>query len=536
MASDLRKSGAGVASLVLIFVALSGCGGGEETVAARTDVFVMTDGELENWTPFLEQKRELRDRLRKAEDRRQELLRVIAIIRLVPPEYGELVPAGEIEAAERDLELRQVRATYLDAVLRPQIEVREDEILQIFSEHYQNYQKSEAVRVLEIFKWAPPDLPEFRQERLAELEALRFQIKSREDFEAAALDQSDATSAYKGGRIGTLYRDQVRGALEGALFSGGDGLTDVVASGSGFYLFFIIDRLPPRTNELRDVADGIEKTIVRQRLQRLMADDASRLKGEYEFRVIPAHETDDGQPRLRLGNEVLTAEQLGVPAGLSDQAKTKRMEQRGLTTIMERELAQRGVVPKPPNPMEMAWIRYRLAWRRAVAAELSTTPAGEESGQGDSDPAQNVERWTFDLLRVPAGEGAEAWHAAFRARHDLPPHAGLEELRLRLADDHGLEGRITEYQGVTSREAGPLGPEIHTTIKKILVPGEFSVPLFLEEREEVVVIHLHSKQVDPEASTAANEQRNRNRHRRAVEQRLERDLLRESGFVMESRS
>jgi len=258
MTTDSRRLRVGVPFAVLAAVSFVGCGGViEPTVAARTDAFVITDGELAAWTPFLEGKRELRDRLRKAEDPRQELLRTIAMIRLVPPEYGALVPGGELEAAERDLEYRQIRATYLAAVLKPRIEVTDDEIRQIFSEHRQNYQKAEAVQVLEIFKWAPRDLPELRQRRSAELESLKTRIESSGDFETAALERSDATSAYKEGRIGALYRDRVSGPLEAALFNARVGLTEVVASDEGLHLFYIIDRLPPRSNDLSDVTDEI---------------------------------------------------------------------------------------------------------------------------------------------------------------------------------------------------------------------------------------------------------------------------------------
>jgi len=534
MVSDLWRLGAGVCSLVLMIVSCSGCGDrSEPAIAARTDVFAITEAELADWTPVLEGKRELRGRLRKAEDRREELLRVIAMIRLVPPEYGGLVPATELESAQRDLEARQVRTAYRDQVLRPQIEVTEEEIRQIFTEYRQNYQKPEAVRVLEIFKWAPPDLPDLRRQRTEEMESLRSKISDRESFEEAALAYSDATSAHKGGRIGTLNRDEVSGVLEEALFSGGYGLTEVVASGSGLYLFFVVDRLPPRANELSDVADGIEKSLVRQRLQRLMAENAARLKNEYGFRLVPANKTDDGQPRLRIGNEVLTAEQLGVSAGLSEESKIKRIEQRGLTIIMKKELARRAVVPPPTVPMETDWMRYRLAWRRVVVTELSRTPPGRETLQDDAERPPNVERWSFDLIRVPAGEGAEAWDAAFRVCREIQPEAGLEPIRQRLAQDYGLVGELVKLRDVTSREAGPLGPEIHTTIKKILEPGEISQPLFLADRGEVVVIQLHSKRVDPEASAAAAQRRDRNRHRRAVEERLERDLLDRHGFLIE---
>jgi len=63
-------------------------------------------------------------------------------------------------------------------------------------------------------------------------------------------------------------------------------------------------------------------------------------------------------------------------------------------------------------------------------------------------------------------------------------------------------------------------------------PGEVSAPLVVADRGEVVVIHLHTKRVDPEASASAARMRDRRMRRRAIERRLENELLKRHRFEM----
>jgi hypothetical protein len=530
MAIDLRLLGAGAILLAVCTVILCGCGCVSPPPAeARTDAFVITEDEMSLWAPFLSEKRELRDRLRKAEDHRLELLRIMALVRLVPLDHRDLIPEDDLEAGRRNLEARQVRAAYIDAVLRPQVSIDPSEVRKIFDDHRQNFQKPEAVRVLEIYRWAPEDLPDLRAERRAELSRLRPLVAGRDDFERLALEHSDATSAYKGGRIGILRRDEVEGNLESVLFSGGLGLTGVVESKRGVHLFFIIDRLPPRNSAFEAVAEGIERTLKRRRLQLLIRHDAERLVGQHRLTLVPATETGDGRPRLRIDDQELTAGDLGLPLDLAAEALEDRMTQRGVIWLYRRELVRRGVSPDPVDSRDLLWLRYRLAWRRLVADELAKSPPGTRP----PDPSRQqptIERWTFDLLRLPADGGTMTWDAAFRASLAVGPDAGLESLGTYLQEHYGLEGRVESFRDVTGREAGPLGPEIHTTIKKLLTDGERSHPLVLEDRNEVVVIHLRTKRVDPEASASAAERRDRRLHRREVERRLENAILNRHRF------
>lgn len=477
--------------------------------------FVSAD-DVARWSALLKRQPEVRRRLRGADDETTELERMIALVRVVLHDHGDLVSVEERRALWRDQQDRAIRATYIREVLGAQVEVTDAEVRRIFTEHRDGYRKAPGVKVLEIFKWAPEDLSELRSSTRAELDRLAATIDSVDAFTAAARAYSDATNAYRGGRIGTLHRDRVPAPLQRALFDHGLGLTEVVESPEGFYLFWITATVPARDQDWADAAEAIRRRLRSQRIEQLIRDDAARLRQRIELNPPAEHDRGTGAV-ARVDGRVYTAAELELAERVGDSSAVTR---RLMAVMMARELESRGIVVDPPDELSYYWNLYRTAWPRLVErarlrgdAEPCVIPENE-----DAAPLRSkVERWTFDLLEVDGAGSPDVLFKVFRARYGLQAAADLEALRERLDGRFSIASRIRHFDRVTSTEAAALGPEIHSTIKQRLGPNDLSLPLVIDDQSRIVVIAFHDRSIEEVLSTESTRRRDELRRRRAFE-------------------
>jgi len=498
----------GRSAVVALAVALAWTAraGEDDPILATTDLTTIRHSDVEHWRPVIEpRRRELR---RLADDpgaAERLLLEEIALVDIALAEGGALVGATDRANLWWTTLEQQIRAVYLNQVLVPMVTVTDHDVRKIFDDHRADFQKPEGVVVLEIFRWAPVDLPDLRREAGRQLDELRSEITSPDEFKSAARDHSDATSALEGGSIGAIYRDRIDDRLERVLFGGGLGLTDVVATEHGLYLFWIARRLPAIHNSFADVRERIERRLRRERLGQLAEVDRERLVEEYNVVLYPR----DGIA-LSVAGQPFGRQELGLEPAGDGGGDPQPNRERALTIVHGKELERLGLCPAEDPILEFRLAVADTAFNRLVdrAWRADETPPTVESAP-DAGPAPQIERWSFDVLVVE--DHPEVFLELFRIRHELGGRADLVGVRDRLLTSTGIEARIESYTDVLSPEVAPLGPEIHRTLKSRLAPGELSRPLAIDDR--LVMLALRDRRVDEEASRSAG---SRGEHRRAL--------------------
>ena len=521
-----------ISVMALLTLLLGGCmhtGVPVDPLVARADCFEMRTSDLDAWEKVFEKDPSLRRKLAEAKNREEMIARQAALSSILEVEYGDEVPDIIRRQIRRELEDAEIDRSYVRQVLSPRLVIDSEEVRAIYTENRANYRRKAGVVVLEIFLWAPEDLPDLRSEKRELLEGVREEVSDPGAFRRKAGIVSDATNAYRGGSIGSISEDRVGGALHAALFTGRTGMTDIVESPEGLFLFWITRLIPPKDNTFEDVAEGIEKKLRSRQLSRLKAEDLEKLREEHEIEVRdPGDEAEEGDVVLILDGKPFSLDQLDLPV-----FNRGAVERRALALIRKGILEELGFrIDRPDQRI----YRYRLArkiLRRIVdrkMAELGPGKVEEDSGEPCKGP--ELERWSLDLLRIPGAEGPGQLSMVFRALHDLRPGADIEQLAALVAENGGPEGKITHYDDVLASSLAGLGPEIHTTIKKFLQPGNFSRPLYLSQRQEIVVIAFKGRRIDREASRKTAEKMCERRNRKEVEEKFIDTLLKDHGFVM----
>jgi hypothetical protein len=166
-----------------------------------------------------------------------------------------------------------------------------------------------------------------------------------------------------------------------------------------------------------------------------------------------------------------------------------------------------------------------------LAAGIPDEPPPDDRVDEPGDGPE-IESWTFTLLILDGCTTQRELLQTFRSLHDLGPGADIEALAGRLRSTWGLEPTVRHYDHLPAPDAAALGPEIHTTLKRRLSPGELSRPMHLADRHQVVVLQLTSRGADPTATADAVHRSDTRRTRRRAEQLLESELLDASHFKL----
>jgi len=493
-----------------------------DPVVARTDTFALTRSDIDRWAAFLKGERSFRRGLVGSGNQEEAIAREAALTAILLADFPNEVPDIERRRLWHNFEDAGIGRTYLREVVGPRVTIDPGDVRSIYTEHRANYRKSAGVSVLEIYLWAPEDLPELRAQKRKLLEGIGRDISDPQTFRQKAEAVSDATNAYRGGSVGTILEDRVGGALRAALFSGRTGMTEIVEGPEGLFLFWVTRTTPSRDNSFEDIAETIEKKLRSRRLKELMTKDTQRLRLEHEIEVtLPARDAGSSAPVLVIDGQSFSIDELDLRA-----FETRAVEGRALAILRKQILESGGFEIDRPDRMSFD---YRIA--QMVLARLVQREASVPESIDDEQTAENPEtgpalqRWTFDLVRFENAGGPENLSAVFRVLHRLGSGAGLDDLAADVEKEIGLEGTVTHYNDVLASSVAGLGPEIHTTIKKLLQPGDVSKPLHLADRQEIVVIALEGRRIDEEASRTREAGAKRKRGRKETERRLIDDLV-----------
>ncbi len=142
-----------------------------------------------------------------------------------------------------------------------EIIVSEEDILQHYQDHQEDFERPERIRVRQIFLRASQD-PEERASARAQLQALRDEIDAGADFEELARLHSQAPGAEEGGIIGWQMRGDLVPVLDAAAFElQPGGMSDVVESRGGVHLLRVDKREAKSTVPLDEVRMTIEPQL-----------------------------------------------------------------------------------------------------------------------------------------------------------------------------------------------------------------------------------------------------------------------------------
>lgn len=471
--------------------------------------------EYSKWKDYLLQQPEIDHRLRKAEDREQALSEEIKILRVLLRRHRRLCSDQERAEIRRDARDAAVFSSYRREILKPRVQAGLEEAREIFKNHASNYRHSRGVFALEIFLWAPEDLPELRLEKSQLIHRLAETCQSVEDFRDAARKYSDATSAFRGGAIGTIEENQVSGPVRDTLFFDKTGLSELLEAPQGFYLFFITRLIPAKTSGFEDVADRIIASLKVRRLNALAEKDQKKLEAQMVIHEAP------GDPLLEIGSETFSAEDL-----LLTHPNREQIRRRGLALLETRILASRGIEPAPIDPMALDWRISRIIFRRLLEKKLEDPSWPPDEMEGPRPTFRSVERWSFDLLSLDKADRPKLLYQVFRVLYETGDEASLESIRTELEKCCGLKGEIRHFEKVLPSDVAGLGPEIHTTLKG-LKPGESSHPLQPSRTHRLVIVRMLAKTEDPEAAVAARTRADQARRRKLGHEKLREELLAE---------
>ncbi len=160
--------------------------------------------------------------------------------------------------------------------LAEEIIVSEEEILQYYEDHKEDYVSPERVRVRRIFLLAGKDTEE-RVSARARLQALRDEIDTGAEFEELAKRHSQGPDAELGGLVGWQQRGDLAPALDEAVFTLPEGGTSGVLETRGGVLLLRVDKreeqsLTPLTEVRLFIEPQIRANEAEKRYEKWLAD------------------------------------------------------------------------------------------------------------------------------------------------------------------------------------------------------------------------------------------------------------------------
>lgn len=141
----------------------------------------------------------------------------------------------------RKQRMAQILAVSKLSRLAEEIIVSEEEILQYYEDHEEDYVSPERVRIRRIFLLAGED-PEERASARARLQTLREEIDADAKFEELAKRHSQGPDAELGGLVGWQQRGDLSPALDKAAFTLPEGGTSGVIETRGGVLLLRVDK------------------------------------------------------------------------------------------------------------------------------------------------------------------------------------------------------------------------------------------------------------------------------------------------------
>lgn len=491
------------------------------TAVATTPENNQESADARNWDALLDARTLRRILVAPSGDRDADVARAAEIIEAVATRHRDLIPPERIDSLTASVYFAEVDRVYRHVVLEPLSAVSEKEIRAYFDAHREGFRRPAGAKLLEIFMWAPEDLPELRTERLAVLAEIQEKARDEEGFSAAAERHSDATSFQNGGRIGTLMADQVNDRLQSVIFGDGTGPTEIISTSEGHYLFLVVNRVRPRERSFDDVAGRITNRLRFQTFETARKRDDERLTERYSIDLDPKEGV------FSIAGTSYTLATARLSADLEDSKLDSAVRRRAHAIAREVELKTMEIEIAIPSG-RLAMALYEVIYPALLKTRIEAAPpepATGGKGLQPPKPPRTIQRWDFEMLTLPDDGGQNTLFALLRTRHDLHYRSAMKEVRAVLRERYGLTAEVMHRTGLLAPDAAAMGPEIYRTLKHHLQIGEISRPLHLEDSHRFVVVRLTGRTLDVEAGVQEQALRVRSRIRRSIRAALETELL-----------
>jgi len=149
-------------------------------------------------------------------------------------------------------------------IAKEQAEIQEEEVVNYYEEHKDQYTQKERIRASQILILVPPNAgPEKEAEAKAKAEEVVRKAKAGEDFSALAKQYSEGPTAARGGDLGYFSRGRMVPEFENIAFSLKEvgEISDVVKTKFGFHVIQLKDRQPEKMLTLDEVRDRIVRQL-----------------------------------------------------------------------------------------------------------------------------------------------------------------------------------------------------------------------------------------------------------------------------------
>jgi peptidyl-prolyl cis-trans isomerase C len=177
----------------------------------------------------------------------------------------------------------------LDTEVNSKIAIQDAEVEQFYKENTERFKQGETVHASHILIGVPQgaDAATKAQARAKAQQVLK-QVKAGGDFAKLATENSQDSSAQKGGDLGFFPQGQMEPTFEKAAFALKPGTTSgIVETPYGFHIIKALERRPPRTAPFDEVAPQVKEFLTGQQRQAKITAfvDQAKSKGKIEILV-----------------------------------------------------------------------------------------------------------------------------------------------------------------------------------------------------------------------------------------------------------
>ncbi len=430
-----------------------------------------------------------------------------AAVRCLFGRAQEVLGEPECTKVKKRLYRDEVRRLFLKKVVAPRVAPSDAEVATAVRQSLADSAKPESIQLLEIFVWAPKDLPELRHDKKLMLEKLAPQLGTAKDFRKTAEHSSEATSAFKGGSIGTVYKNQIPEALWTTLAETESGLTPILENPTGLFQFFVIGRRPARRVDPDTLTPRLRRRMISNRVGDSLASILRGFHREFGVKITIPPPSSPHEVAAIIAEHDYTLLDLDLSPSDENRASVKEADIRRAidALVMRRAVEKAGVQVQVPHFREVVTLG-KLVLERLVEAETRSPERIREVSrlaQKLKEAAAPRRIWSFEIVRISGVEGSERLFELFRIRHELGKTVTFENLASQIHESTGLEVSIESHTRVDDRKVAGLGPEIHQTLLLRSSEGELSRPLHLADLNEAVFVRLLATAEDSSGATEA---------------------------------
>jgi parvulin-like peptidyl-prolyl isomerase len=172
--------------------------------------------------------------------------------------------------------------THLQNQLIQKVRVSDAELRSFYSRHPDDFVRPDQVRALHLLVAVTDE--EQRGKALLKLQSIQLKLAQGADFGIMALENSDCPSRARGGDLGYFTYNQIIAPVAEVAFTLQPGQTShIIESHLGYHLIKTIDCKPPSPIAFKDVRAKIERTIRRNKENRVLAKYIAGLRKHAEI-------------------------------------------------------------------------------------------------------------------------------------------------------------------------------------------------------------------------------------------------------------